>query len=64
MKKIKVSTVEGNTMVWYLDGNGFAVVADVTKQWGDWVVKFQGRTITGYSTKAQAVADAKKLLKK
>lgn len=66
MKKwtVQVSKNEEGTMVWCLNDEQSAIVVDVEKHFGDWVTKYKGQRKIGFSTKAQAVADAKKQLKK
>lgn len=62
MAKINVKTVDGETMVWYMNGN-VAVCADVTKQPAGWAVKFRGQASYCHRTKAEAVAIAKRWVK-
>jgi hypothetical protein len=63
MKKINTAKEFDVTMVWYLNDEKAAVVADVTKEWDGWQVKFRGQRMSGYSKKADAVAKAKAWLK-
>lgn len=61
---IRISQQVDNTMVWYLNDGGCAEVAYVAKGWAGWSMSFKGKTVDGYRTKASALADAKKALKK
>jgi hypothetical protein len=63
-KKITV-TIEHreHTMVWYLNDEGVAVVADVEKGWNGWGVKFRSQRIDGYHYKREAVEKAKQWLR-
>lgn len=63
MKKIMTNKQDEVTMVWYLDENKIAVVADVEKVHGSWQVRFRGRKMEGFHYKKEAVAHAKKWLR-
>jgi hypothetical protein len=54
----------GNALVWCLNDDNSAIGIDVEKHLGDWVTKYRGQRKIGFSNKTQAVADAKKQLKK
>lgn len=64
VNQIKISNDGDVTMVWFLNERKAAVVIDVFKQHGEWVTKYQGKTKIGFITKAGAISDAKKQLKK
>jgi hypothetical protein len=65
MKTIKTNTVDGVTMVWYLNEDKAAVVKEIEKNdWtGKWEIKVKGGGGIICDTKASAVAHAKKMLK-
>lgn len=52
------------TVVWYINETNCAEVANVYKGHFGWSMDFKGRKVDGYGTRASAVADAKKTLKK
>lgn len=66
--KIRTRNVDPTeTTVWYLNADKGAIVADVVEDHfnsGEWIIKFNGNKKIGYYSKAQAVADAKRLLKR
>lgn len=66
--KIRTHNVDPTeTTVWYLNEDKVAIGADVVEDHfnsGEWVIKFNGSKKIGYYSKAQAVADAKRILKR
>lgn len=61
--KPKISEVEDRTMVWYLSEQG-AVVVDVFIGWSGWTIRQNKREMIGFESKAQAISEAKKWLRK
>lgn len=65
MRQIKTNKVDDITMVWYLDDTKTAVVADVYKcHLQGWIVKFRGQVKRGFYNRADAICDAKQILKR
>lgn len=64
LAKIRVSLDGKKAMVWFLDKDGIARVANVSHEtWSGWTVEYQGKRVINYPTKASAIAGAKKILK-
>ena len=64
VKRIRINDQDGVTMVWFVI-NKVAVVAEVEKLYSGYhEIRFQGRKIMCFSGKRDAVAEAKKLLRK
>jgi len=62
---IKTTTTSEGTMVWCLNDERAAIVIDVIKRGKeDFVTQYRNNTKIGFFTKASAVADAKKQLKR
>lgn len=62
-KTITVKTQDETTMVYYIDRQRGAVVAEVKKCWADWGVYFKGKRMEGFNLKGDAVKQARKWLR-
>lgn len=65
MIKFKQAIQDKITMLWYLTDDKCAVCSEIEKNdWeGCYEITFKGKTIGGFKTKREAVAQCKKILK-